>query len=438
MNPSLIYTFLLLFFLPSPSDHLVSSVKIKPSQEDALLALKGAYSGFTGSTSWAKGADCSKWVGVACGPVGNVLKLALNSSRIKSPVAGIHSSLSGLSHLQMLNLANNALLGPLTTTLSKLTRLQHLDLSSNLFNKNPNYIWNLTQLTYLDISKTLVSGPLSPSIGALTNLKVLNVSNTYLSGAIPDELSSLVKLQFAHFDKCFFAKLPAMFPEIDSSASNLTFSASVNLLADIPITFPASGAGVVAMDLAGNRIASLPTEIVLMSDLTSLNLAGNGIEGQMADYGWPILENIQGLFFGRNVLAGEVPVSLSTLTKLKYFHFGANALNGSLPEELGNLSELLSLDLSGNADLGGYFPVSINDLPNLTRLVLSGDSFTGPLPQPALGALSSFVLDVRNNSFSGSPIIQGVCPADYPTRLKVEENCLDVLPDCETTQAVCS
>ncbi|CAI6003654.1 unnamed protein product [Closterium sp. NIES-65] len=409
MKPHLIYTLFLLFFLPSPSDRLVSSVKIKPSQENALLALKGAYSGFTGSTSWAKGADCSKWVGVACGPVGN-----------------------------MLNLANNALLGPLTTTLSKLTRLQHLDLSSNLFNKNPNYIWNLTQLTYLDISKTLVSGPLSPSIGALTNLKVLNVSNTYLSGEIPDEFSRLANLQFGHFDKCFFTDLPAMFPEIDGSSSNLTFSASVNLLADMPITFPASGAGVVAMDLAGNHIASLPTEIVLMSDLTSLNLAGNGIDGQMADYDWPILENIEGLFFGRNLLAGEVPVSLSTLTKLKYFHFGANALNGTLPEELGNLSELLSLDLSGNADLGGYFPVSINDLPNLTRLVLSGDSFTGPLPQPALGALSTFILDVRNNSFSGSPIIQGVCPADYPTRLKVEENCLDVLAGCETTQAVCS
>ncbi|GJP56326.1 hypothetical protein CLOM_g15388 [Closterium sp. NIES-68] len=438
MKPSLVYSLLLLFFLPAPSNRLVASVKIRPSQEDALLALKSAYSGFAGSTSWAKGADCSKWAGVTCGPVGNVLRLSLNSSGIKTPVAGIHSSLSGLSHLQTLNLANNALLGPLTTTLSKLTRLQHLDLSSNLFNKNPNYIWGLTQLTYLDISKTLVSGPLSPSIGALTNLEVLNVSNTYLAGAIPDEFSSLVKLRFAHFDKCFFTDLPAMFPEFDSSASNLTFSASVNLLADMPITFPASGSGVASMDLAGNRIASLPTEIVLMSDLTSLNLAGNGIVGQMSDYDWPILENIVGLFFGRNLLEGKVPVSISTLTKLKYFHFGANALKGSLPEELGNLSELLSLDLSSNADLGGYFPVSINDLPNLTRLVLSGDSFTGPLPQPFLGAVSSFVLDVRNNSFSGSPIIQGVCPADYPTRLKVELNCLDVLPDCETTQAQCS
>jgi Leucine-rich repeat (LRR) protein len=51
----------------------------------------------------------------------------------------------------------------------------------------------------LEISNSLVSGPIPPELGMLTNLMLLDLSNSPLSGPIPPEIGNLVNLQVLAF-----------------------------------------------------------------------------------------------------------------------------------------------------------------------------------------------------------------------------------------------
>ncbi|GJP56328.1 hypothetical protein CLOM_g15390 [Closterium sp. NIES-68] len=414
---------------------LASAQTIKVPQESALLSLKTAFGYFTGSSTWRAGRSCAQWLRVSCNSAGDVLRLNFSSASMRWKTAGIPMALTNLTNLDTLILANNEIVAPIPWYLSKLPKLKYLDISNNTFYGGTNQIWALTKLTFLDLSKTLLRGALPPAIGGLVNLVALNVSDSYFSGSIPDALSSLTNLQASRLDRCFFTALPAALPELASGT--LTFSASGNLISDIPVTFPASSATVDTLDLSSNRIASLPTEISLMSELRQLNLGNNQLSITLSDVTWGEFLSLEGLYLGWNEITGSIPVEMGDLSNLKALQLQNNSLSDAVPDEIGLLANLTSLDLSSNG-FTGDLPASLNDLSFLLRLVLANNEFTGPLPQPVLGANSKFFLDARNNSFSGSPRVKGICPNARPAKLLVAGNCLDDEVGCHTDQNVCN
>ncbi|CAI5514018.1 unnamed protein product [Closterium sp. Naga37s-1] len=407
---------------------------IKPPQESALLSLKTAFGYFTGSSTWGAGKPCANWLRVTCSSAGDVLRLNFTSASMRWKTAGIPIALTNLTNLDTLILANNEIVAPIPWYLSKLPKLKRLDLSNNTFYGGTNQIWTLTKLTFLDVSKTLLRGALPPAISGLVNLVALNVSDSYFSGPIPDAFSSLTKLQFGHLDRCFFTALPAALPELADGA--LTFTASGNLFSDIPATFPASSATVDTLDLSSNLITSLPTEISLMSDLRQLNLANNQLSIALADVTWSGLPSLEALNLGFNEITGSIPAEVSDLSNLKSLQLQNNTLSDAVPDEIGSLVNLTALDLSNNG-LTGDLPDSLNALSFLLRLVLANNQLTGPLPQPYLGASSKFFLDARNNLFTGSPRVKGICPNARPSKLLVSGNCLSDEPGCTTVQNTC-
>ncbi|CAI5479846.1 unnamed protein product [Closterium sp. Yama58-4] len=404
-----------------------------------MLNAKSAYGSFKGSNTWKAGADCSTWQRVQCNSAGDVTHIHLANAMIRATGVGIAPSFVLLTKLAFLSLYNNSLTAEVGTVLSTLTSLKVLNLQLNRFyGSGSSRIWKLTKLTYLDTSHNLLVGPLGAGLGALTNLAYLDVSSNYFRGAIPATFSNLVKLTYSDFSGCFFTELPPAFPELDPG--NLTFAAESNLIMSIPITFPASAAGVFSIDLWGNLLAELPTEIALLTELKILNLAANRIATPLEDIAWSELAALEQLYLGRNAIPGTVPTDLAALTALKHLHFHTNLLTGSLPDELTLLTDLLSLDIGLNTELGDGqdFPAGFSELQSLTRLVIIGDNFAGPLPQPYLGADPGFYLDARNNSFTGSPLVRDVCPNSRPNRLRVAWNCLDDTTDCSTDQRVCA
>eukprot|EP00475_Leptophrys_vorax_P044275 TRINITY_DN880_c0_g1_i1.p1 TRINITY_DN880_c0_g1~~TRINITY_DN880_c0_g1_i1.p1 ORF type:complete len:448 (-),score=13.77 TRINITY_DN880_c0_g1_i1:268-1611(-) len=430
----LLLPLLVLFASPlafPPRAPLASAATIKSSQEAALLNLKKAWGYFVGTSTWGAGKDCSKWARVNCSSKGDVLRLNMTGSGIRWTGAGLPAALQNLTSLEMLRVGSVGFVASLPSYLSTLTKLTYLDISNNTFYGSAAPIWSLTKLTYLDVSSTLLRGQLPTSLGLLTNLAVLNVSDTYLSGSIPDSYSNLVKLQYSHFDRCFFTALPASFPDL--LPGNLTFSASGNLISSIPITFPSSASSVYSIDLALNSIATLPTEIALMTDLSVLRLGKNQIATNLGDVAYSDLVSLRGLYLGGNLIADTIPATFSELVALQNLDLAANQITSSLPDELTTLTDLVSLDVSSN-QMDGDLPLGLNDLPSLLRLVVSYNGFTGPLPQPTLGANSKFYLDARNNSFTGSPKVKGICPNARPTKLLVTFNCLDLETGCVTKQ----
>ncbi|GJP56327.1 hypothetical protein CLOM_g15389 [Closterium sp. NIES-68] len=439
MARSISSLFLVLSLVVTSSSLYTNAAVIKPGQQTAMLSLKSAYGYFQGQSTWQAGKDCSKWQRVQCNSAGDVTHIHFANAMIRFTGVGIAPAFSVLSKLVFLSLYNNSLTAEISSVLTTLTTLKRLDLSLNRFyGSGASRIWKLSQLTYLDISHNLLVGPLGAGLGALTSLAYLDVSSNYFRGAIPAAFSNLAKLQYSSFDACFFTALPPEFPALDPG--NLTFSAERNLLMSIPITFPASAAGVFSIDLWGNLLTTLPTEIALMTELTVLNLASNQISTPLEEIAWGELAAIEELYLGRNAINGTIPTDLAALTTLKHLHLHTNQLYGSLPDELTLLTDLISLDIGLNPSLGdgGDFPLGFNELQSLMRLVIVGDDFSGPLPQPALGAETGFYLDARNNSFTGTPKVQGVCPNAHPYKLRVAWNCLDNEADCSTNQRVCA
>ncbi|KAM0873282.1 hypothetical protein ACQ4PT_038180 [Festuca glaucescens] len=75
-------------------------------------------------------------------------------------------------------------------------------------------------------------------------------------------------------------------------------------------------------------------------------------------------------------------------------------IQGTLSDSIDQLSELVYLDLSFNAGLGGPLPAAIGNLRQLTTLILSGCSFTGGIQHLGNLVQLSF-LALNSNSFTG-------------------------------------
>lgn len=69
--------------------------------------------------------------------------------------------------------------------------------------------------------------------------------------------------------------------------------------------------------------------------------------------------------------------------------------------DIPSLSQLIYLDLSNNKGIKAPLPPSIQNLKNLTTLILVGCSFFGPIPD-TIGSLEKLIfLGLNNNSFTG-------------------------------------
>nr|GMD44477.1 leucine-rich repeat receptor-like protein kinase PXC1 [Ipomoea batatas] len=93
--------------------------------------------------------------------------------------------------------------------------------------------------------------------------------------------------------------------------------------------------------------------------------------------------------------------SLSPITQclnLKLIYLSGNDFSGSIPEKISNLSRLLTLRLQNN-ELSGIIPASLNSLQYLTELNLSNNELYGMLPQ-------SLYKRFGGNSFAGN---EGLC-----------------------------
>ncbi|XP_073387757.1 protein STRUBBELIG-RECEPTOR FAMILY 7-like isoform X2 [Physcomitrium patens] len=105
---------------------------------------------------------------------------------------------------------------------------------------------------------------------------------------------------------------------------------------------------------------------------------------------------------GNPDLTGPLPGTLNQ-TSLAILDVHDNALKGELPEFGVHFIFLLTLDLSGNK-FNGSFPISqINWLPYIETLRLGRNRFEGPVPERAFENMTNlFDLDLSSNKFNGT------------------------------------
>lgn len=144
-------------------------------------------------------------------------------------------------------------------------------------------------------------------------------------------------------------------------------------------------------------IESFVTTLTRLPGLKVLSLVSLGIWGPLPDK-IHRLSSLEFLDLSSNFMFGSVPAKISTMARLNALVLDNNYFNGTGDLDwIGSLSNLTVLSARENR-LQGRFPGSVSRIKTLAQISMSGNEFSGELPD--LSRLTGLrVLDLRENYF---------------------------------------
>ncbi|GLJ57093.1 hypothetical protein SUGI_1293840 [Cryptomeria japonica] len=385
-------------------------------ERNLLLDFKAAVVDEYNTLSSWHGFNCCTWRGVSCNlRIGHVSRLDLSGFNLEG---NISSSLFQLARLEHLDLSDNLFKGKFSPPHNrKLKSLTFLDLSfagyvneSFLGDVSEFYVSleslsNLVSLEYLSLAEVNISvnKEWGEVVGSLSNLQQLSMSDCGLGGQIPNSLLNLTSL--LHLDLSYnylSAYIPAWIENVTGRLLSLDLSGNYNLGGDISfIGQRKSSLSLTSIDLSRTAIKGrIPSAIWNISCLERLRLSGTRIEGEIPSAIGNLL-SLQSLDLSLTGIEGEIPFAIWNMSSLKDLLLSDTRIEGGIPSAIGNVSSLKSLYLS-DISIEGEFPVSILNLSKLVELDLSYNMLTGVIP-PSVDSLSSLVsLDLSANELNGT------------------------------------
>ncbi|MQM21803.1 hypothetical protein Taro_054849 [Colocasia esculenta] len=278
---------------------------------------------------------------------------------------------SSLPSLRELDLAGCSLSGPIDSSLSKLTNLTILRLNqNNLSSELPEFLGNLSYLSYLRLSYCGLRGPIPGGIFKLPRLQNLDVSkNPILSGHLPDFPDDRILENLWLFETNMSGSLP-------DSIGNLKFLKTLRL---------------------SNCIfsGSLPASFANLTQLVFVDLSANNFSGRIPSFASST--NLMELNLQNNSLTGPVPGWLFSLPALRTLQLNLNQLSGELGEFSDEASLLQTVDLSSNK-LHGSFPKSVAKLSGIQILKFASNRLNGTVGLDLFANLNHLsIFDLSNN-----------------------------------------
>ncbi|CAA0824282.1 disease resistance family protein / LRR family protein [Striga hermonthica] len=303
----------------------------------------------------------------------------VNLSKASNWVQQVINNLPSLVDLQMNNCSLD-LMAPLDdVNNTSRSKLAILDLSLNLFSPDfssnynslsyaiiPPWVFQLTNLIYLDMSSNSLEGPI-PAMTNTTKLQHIDLSNNNLNSSIPQWLYSCKHLEYVLLIDNYLQDV------ISNSISNLT---SLNTL-----------------DLSLNQLyGKIPREIANLCNIQTLSLSDNNFGGEISD-SFEIMSDcflgaLEYLDLSSNQLSGHLPHQFGGFRSLRSLILGYNSFTGVIPNEIGNLLSLEMLHLYDNK-LRGNLPESIGKLVNLTDLLINNNMLEGVVTETHFANLSN-------------------------------------------------
>jgi len=178
------------------------------------------------------------------------------------------------------------------------------------------------------------------------------------------------------------------------------------------------GGSVVYLTLPDNRLkGQIPPTISRLTRLIHLNLNGNELSGAVPPLNMTSLEL---LFLGNNSLWGSIPATLYQLPNLRILGLSMNKLSGTLASEVGQLRSLQELSLVKN-QLNGTIPSALSSLAMLGKIYLEENIFTGTIPLELGNMTILWELNLEGNRLSG-PVPPELATAESLETLNLGQN----------------
>ncbi|XP_049394847.1 receptor kinase-like protein Xa21 [Solanum stenotomum] len=332
----------------------------------------------------------------------------------------IPNSLGYLTHLQLLNLAENNLTSDsflsFLTSLTNCRNLTSLYLTFNPLNgmlpvsvgnfskslvnfcadackikgQIPNEVGNLSSILDLDLSNNNLIGSIPTSTRYLRNLQRLYLNNNKLTGFIGD---NLCKLQ--HLGDIYLAQ-------------NQLSGSLPNCLGNV------TSLRLIYMD--SNKLSSnIPTSLGNLKDLIGLDLSSNNMVGSLPpEIGY--LKAVNYMDLSMNQFTNGIPREIGGLKNLVYLYLEHNKLQGSIPVSMSNMVGLEFLDISHN-NISGIIPMSLEKLQYLEYFNVSFNKLHGEIPSGGPFKSLSSQFFINNEALCGlSRFIVPPCPTSSTHR----------------------
>ncbi|GLJ42053.1 hypothetical protein SUGI_0870780 [Cryptomeria japonica] len=384
-------------------------------ERNLLLDFKAAVvDEYSTLTSW-HGFNCCTWRGVSCNlRTGHVSRLDLSAYYLDG---NISSSLFQLARLEHLDLSHNLFKGKFSPPHNrKLKSLTFLDLSfagyvnySSLgyvreFYVSLESLSNLVSLEYLSLAEVNISASKEwvEAVGSLLNLQKLRMSDCGLGGQIPNSLLNLTSLLHLDLSENYLsAHIPAWFENVTGRLLSLDLSWNENLGGDISIIGQRkSSLSLTSIDLSGTAMKGrIPSAIWNISCLEHLRLSDTRIEGEIPAAVGNLL-SLQTLDLADTRIEGEIPSAVGNLLSLQTLDLSHTRIEGKIPPAIGNLSSLQILDLS-DTRIEGEIPAAIGNVSSLKSLHLYDISIEGEFPVSILNLSKLVDLDLSYNKLTG-------------------------------------
>ena len=376
------------------------------------------------------------WYGITCSACPTsysdycpVTKINLASSNMSG---NLPSDIWNLRNLTVIDLSYNTIAGPIPSNIGTAAALIQINFNNNNLNSTvPSSIFNLLNIQEVYLSSNKLTGPIPDNIGNATTLIAFDLNSNWLTGSVPDSLRLLVNIETIGLDN-------------NKLSGSLPYSVFVNLarLKYLNLAYNS---------LTGSAAGFAATSSTLLYSIVTLNISFNFFGGQIPEY--KNLNNLTYLALNNNILSGTVPSNLGLLTNLEYLYLQANINpSGPIPTSLGKLKklktivmsnnnfsqsldgifdpqgqdDLLCVDFSGNT-LTGTIPSEIFQLPNIQRITLGKNCLRGPLPSTVCNATKLIAL--RLNSLGGlygntvnassKTEFNEACPSQIPYQIPV-------------------
>jgi leucine-rich repeat protein SHOC2 len=337
-----------------------------------------------------------------------ILSLTLNNCHLSVSPAHIDT----LSTLLLLDLGGNDDLRDLDIGISKLRRLQNLNISHCAFDNLPKCVLVLTSLTILDVSHNSLYR-IPSRIGRLTQLVRLHASHNSIS-SLPPTIGCCSFLRIVEIDHNPISWLPWQVGQLVSliriSTSGLTLlppldqllaSGGVEKLKKFLLN-ALVGAETGSGDFSRLQISSLsPAASLLGAGLTFLDLSMNCMHLLPNECG--LWTNLKRLDLGRNKLVA-IHNSVDKMVRLKHLSLNNNRLF-AFPDVTFNLTNLKVLDLSKNRIHS--IPAIIACMHFLKELNLN-DNLISELPGDLRFCSSLRQLKLVRNQIQSIPLSLGV------------------------------